>query len=45
MIEAGALDPGALVGREVSLDEVSDRLAAMTDYGTDGIEVVRPSET
>jgi alcohol dehydrogenase len=44
MIEAGALDPGALVGREVSLDEVSDRLAAMTDYGTDGIEVVRPSE-
>ena len=42
MVESGRLDPGALVGREVSLDEVSDRLAAMTDYDTAGVEVLRP---
>ena len=40
LIERGRLDPGRLVSREVSLDEVSERLAAMTDYGTEGIEVV-----
>jgi alcohol dehydrogenase len=40
MISAGRLDPGALVSRTVGLDDVSDRLAAMTDYGTDGVEVV-----
>jgi len=40
LIERGRLDPGALVTREVSLDAVSERLAAMTDYGTGGIEVV-----
>jgi alcohol dehydrogenase len=42
MIDAGTLNPGALVGREVALDEVSARLAAMTEYETEGIEVVRP---
>ena len=34
------VDPGALVSREVALSEVSDRLAAMTDYATEGVEVV-----
>jgi alcohol dehydrogenase len=38
----GSLDPGALVTREVSLAELSDRLAAMDDYGTVGVEVLRP---
>ncbi|MFC7234649.1 alcohol dehydrogenase catalytic domain-containing protein [Halosegnis marinus] len=42
MVDSGTLDPGALVGREVGLDEVSDRLAAMTTYDTDGVEVLRP---
>jgi len=40
LLEAGTLDPSLLVGREVSLADVPERLAAMTDYGTDGIEVV-----
>jgi alcohol dehydrogenase len=34
------VDPGALVSREVALSDVSDRLAAMTDYETEGVEVV-----
>ncbi|WP_433632304.1 zinc-dependent alcohol dehydrogenase family protein [Halomicrococcus sp. NG-SE-24] len=40
MVERGTVDPGALVGREVALSEVPDRLAAMGDYETSGIEVV-----
>lgn len=40
MYDRGKLDPGAQVTREVSIEEVSDRLAAMTDYGTLGIEVI-----
>ena len=40
MIESGALDPGALVTRRVSLEAVSDRLAAMSEYETEGVEVV-----
>jgi len=40
MVERGTVDPGALVTREVSLSDVPDRLAAMDDYGTAGIEVV-----
>jgi alcohol dehydrogenase len=40
MIASHSLDPGALVTREVGLDAVSERLAAMSDYGTRGIEVV-----
>ncbi len=40
MIGSGALDPGALVTNEVALDQVSDRLAAMTDYQTTGVEIV-----
>jgi alcohol dehydrogenase len=40
LVEGGRLDPGALVTRAVSLDEVPERLAAMTDYDTVGVEVV-----
>ena len=40
MIESGALDPGRLVTNRVSLEEVSDRLAAMDGYETSGVEVV-----
>ncbi|WP_435068799.1 zinc-dependent alcohol dehydrogenase family protein [Haloplanus sp. C73] len=40
LLESGAIDPARLVRREVSLDEVPERLAAMTDYGTTGVEVV-----
>jgi len=40
MVDDGTLDPGALVGRAVGLDDVSDRLAAMTTYDTDGIEIL-----
>ncbi|MEF8831507.1 MAG: zinc-dependent alcohol dehydrogenase family protein [Halobacteriales archaeon] len=40
MIASGTLNPGALVTREVALEDVSDRLAAMTGYETDAVEVV-----
>jgi len=40
LVADGTLDPGALVTRRVGLGDVSDRLAAMSDYGTSGIEVV-----
>jgi alcohol dehydrogenase len=40
MIERGRLDPGRLVTRRVALADVPDRLAAMTDYDTVGVEVV-----
>lgn len=39
-IEATGIDPGALVTRELALAEVSERLAAMNDYGVSGIEVI-----
>jgi alcohol dehydrogenase len=40
MIGSGRLDPGALVTNEVALEDVSDRLAAMTAYETTGVEIV-----
>ncbi|WP_435180083.1 zinc-dependent alcohol dehydrogenase family protein [Halorussus sp. AFM4] len=40
LVEAGALDPGAVVSETVTLDDVPDRLAAMSDYETMGIPVV-----
>lgn len=40
MVDDGTLDPGALVGRDVGLEDVSDRLAAMSSYDTDGIEIL-----
>ncbi|MFC7072701.1 zinc-dependent alcohol dehydrogenase family protein [Halovenus rubra] len=39
-ITTSDVDPGALVGREVTLESVSERLAAMGTYDTDGVEVV-----
>ena len=40
LIEATGIDPGALVARELSLSEVSDRIAAMDEYEATGVEVV-----
>ena len=40
MIESAALDPGELVTKRVSLDDVSDRLAALSEYETRGVEVL-----
>jgi alcohol dehydrogenase len=40
LVERGRLDPGALVTDEISLADVPDRLAAMSDYDTVGVEVV-----
>jgi alcohol dehydrogenase len=40
LVESGAVAPERLVTREVALEDVSERLAAMTDYGTVGVEVV-----
>ena len=40
LVEATAIDPGALVSRELPLSAVSDRLAAMGEYGVRGVEVV-----
>ena len=40
MVEAGTLDPSAVVSETVTLDDVPDRLAAMSDYETMGIPVV-----
>ena len=40
LIAAGDIDPGELVTRELSLDGVSARLAAMDQYDTAGVEVV-----
>jgi alcohol dehydrogenase len=44
LIEATGIDPGALVARELSLSDVSDRLAAMDEYGVRGVEVVTDFE-
>lgn len=40
MLEHEKVQPDALITREVSLDEVSERLEAMTNYETRGIEVI-----
>jgi D-arabinose 1-dehydrogenase-like Zn-dependent alcohol dehydrogenase len=40
MVERGRLDPGAVVSERTGLADVSDRLAAMTEFETDGIPVV-----
>ncbi|UPV98908.1 zinc-dependent alcohol dehydrogenase family protein [Halorussus gelatinilyticus] len=40
MVETGSLDPSAVVSETVTLDDVPDRLAAMSDYETMGIPVV-----
>jgi alcohol dehydrogenase len=40
LVADGRLDPGALVTRRVGLDDVTERLAAMSEYRTEGVEVV-----
>lgn len=40
MVASGSISPGALVTNRVGLGDVSNRLAAMDDSGTTGIEVV-----
>ena len=40
LLAASNVDPGTLVARELGLDEVSERLAAMEAYETTGVEVV-----
>jgi len=40
LLAASDVDPGALVARELALEEVSARLAAMDDYETEGVEVL-----
>jgi alcohol dehydrogenase len=39
-VASGALDPGALVGRTLTLDEVGGELSAMGDFATRGLSVV-----
>ena len=40
MVERDKLDPSKVVSETVALDDVSDRLDAMSDYGTVGIPVI-----
>jgi alcohol dehydrogenase len=40
LLAASDIDPGELVARELALGDVSDRLAAMSEYDTDGVEVI-----
>ncbi|NHN47804.1 zinc-dependent alcohol dehydrogenase family protein [Halostella sp. JP-L12] len=40
MVERGKLDPGAIVSETVSLDEVPEQIASMSDFDTVGIPVV-----
>jgi alcohol dehydrogenase len=40
LIRRGRLDPGRLVTRRVALEDVPERLAAMDEYDTTGVEVV-----
>ncbi|THE66731.1 alcohol dehydrogenase [Salinadaptatus halalkaliphilus] len=40
MVSTGKLRPEAVVSETIALEDVSDTLAAMTDYETDGIPVI-----
>jgi len=40
MVEAGSVTPEDIVSKTVGLDDLNDRLAAMTDYDTRGMEVI-----
>ena len=40
LIEAGKIDPAAVVSETVSLEDISERLQAMTDFKTVGIPVI-----
>jgi hypothetical protein len=39
-VASGALDPAALVGHTLALDDVGSELAAMGDFATRGLSVV-----
>lgn len=40
MVATGKLDPQAVVSETVTLDDVNEKLEAMTDFGTVGIPVI-----
>jgi alcohol dehydrogenase len=40
LLAASEVDPGDLVAHELSLNDVSDRLAAMENYEMTGVEAV-----
>jgi D-arabinose 1-dehydrogenase-like Zn-dependent alcohol dehydrogenase len=40
MVESGKLRPGRMVGRTVAIEEASDVLSSMTQYGTIGVTVI-----
>ncbi len=40
MVSSGQLDPGAVISEEVSLEDTSEKLDAMTDFETFGIPVI-----
>ncbi|WP_254545204.1 zinc-dependent alcohol dehydrogenase family protein [Halomarina pelagica] len=40
MVATGKLDPSAVVSETVGLEDVSEKLSAMTDFGTVGIPVI-----
>jgi alcohol dehydrogenase len=40
MVDTGKLNPNAVVSETVTLDDVSDRLESMSEYGTMGIPVI-----
>ena len=40
MVARDKLDPSAVISETVSLDDVNDKLSAMTDFGTVGIPVI-----
>jgi alcohol dehydrogenase len=40
LVDTGKLDPGTVVSETVTLDDVSDRLESMSEYGTMGIPVI-----
>lgn len=40
MMQSGKLTPGKLVSKEVALEDVTDRLDAMTNFETKGVEVI-----
>lgn len=40
LLAASDIDPGELVARELALEDVSNRLAAMSEFDTEGVEVI-----
>lgn len=40
MIEHGSVDPAAIISETITLDDLPETLASMTDYGTVGIPVI-----